>query len=91
MLVKYNNLSTGTIRGTGLACPTAMNDSAHRRPKPKVPEPLEPIEEDPFEMDWPWPCNLQPQNEASPPTRPSLEDVEEEPAEEAAPVDGNGK
>jgi len=38
-----------------------MESNAHRRPVPKVPEP---IEFDPFEMDWPWPGML-PEPEAA--------------------------
>ena len=70
-----------------------MDNSAHRRPQPKVPEP---IEDDPFEMDWPWPCQL-PQAEAPSeprvvPERSLSDDLDdEESAEEQAPVEGNGK
>ena len=69
-----------------------MDPSPHRRPKPKVPEP---IEDDPFEMDWPWPGMLPPETEAhrTPPPEKSLiddpEDDEEE-ADERTPAEGNG-
>lgn len=73
-----------------------MDDSAHRRPKPKVPDPIEPIEDDPFEMDWPWPNNLPRQTDAKAPVEPSRHELAEEPpasepAEEHEPIEGNGK
>jgi hypothetical protein len=39
-----------------------MESSHHRRPVPQVPEP---IEYDPFEMDWPWPGMLPSEPEAA--------------------------
>ena len=68
-----------------------MDHSAHRRPKPKVPDPIEPIEDDPFEMDWPWPCNLPPQNEAPKPAETPHDHVEAEKSDEGAPIESNGK
>ena len=38
-----------------------QNHESHRRPVPQVPEP---IEFDPFEMDWPWPGALPAEPEA---------------------------
>ncbi len=71
-------LTCGTYRGTGLASFLAMDHSAHRRPKPKVPEP---IEDDPFEMDWPWPGMLPPENEVKRPPAPErslIDDLDED-------------
>ena len=45
-----------------------MEPSPHRRPVPKVPEP---IEYDPFEMDWPWPGMLPAEPEAAAPEPPA--------------------
>lgn len=41
-----------------------QNHDSHRRPIPQVPEP---IEFDPFEMDWPWPGMQQADPEAAAP------------------------
>ena len=65
-----------------------MDQSAHRRPKPKVPDPIEPIEDDPFEMDWPWPCILPASTEAAETPR---DDAEPAPLDAGAPLEGNGR
>ena len=86
-LLWRNDFLSGTFRGTGLADQAPMDHSPHRRPKPKVPEP---IEDDPFEMDWPWPGMLPPDAEASIPAEPPLAEPEAEPADEGSHIDGNG-
>jgi len=66
------------VAGTGLALRSAMEPAPNRR-APKVPEP---IEFDPFEMDWPWPGML---SEPEPPVEPSRGDLAgETPAESPA-------
>lgn len=63
-----NDLRTDTYRGTGIALGSrVMEPNSHRRPVPKVPEP---IEYDPFEMDWPWPGMLPAEPEAAAPEAP---------------------
>ena len=57
-----------------------QNHESHRRPVPKVPEP---IEFDPFEMDWPWPGMLptEPEAKAEQPAPEPAAETSELPAE----------